>query len=21
EFPTDYDEGQDDRPKVGLGAR
>nr|prf fibrinopeptide B [Bubalus bubalis] len=21
EFPTDYDEGQDDRPKLGLGAR
>nr|P14466.1 RecName: Full=Fibrinogen beta chain; Contains: RecName: Full=Fibrinopeptide B [Bison bonasus]prf//650771W fibrinopeptide B [Bison bonasus] len=21
EFPTDYDEGEDDRPKVGLGAR
>ncbi|XP_061239900.1 fibrinogen beta chain [Bos javanicus] len=21
QFPTDYDEGQDDRPKVGLGAR
>nr|P14467.2 RecName: Full=Fibrinogen beta chain; Contains: RecName: Full=Fibrinopeptide B [Bubalus bubalis] len=21
QFPTDYDEGQDDRPKLGLGAR
>nr|P14481.2 RecName: Full=Fibrinogen beta chain; Contains: RecName: Full=Fibrinopeptide B [Syncerus caffer] len=21
QFPTDYDEGEDDRPKSGLGAR